>query len=112
MPRRSTLSRCPAAPRCPAVLQGHILEKLEDPEEVQRMLHALRSRSHFGETMADRIVRETLEARAVGGATAVLATPAACMYIKQCMMPCPQLLGSRCAPGQQGGAVLAVGTAA
>ena len=34
------------------------------------MLHALRSRSHFGETMADRIVRETLEARAVEGTEA------------------------------------------
>lgn len=47
-------------------MQGHLLEKLQDPEEVQRMLHTLRSSpSHFGETLADRIVRETLEARAV-----------------------------------------------
>ena len=37
-------------------LQGHILEKLEDPAEVERMLLHMRSKSTFGDTMADTIL--------------------------------------------------------
>ncbi|PRW45091.1 hypothetical protein C2E21_6126 [Chlorella sorokiniana] len=36
--------------------QGHILEKLEDPAEVERMLLHMRSKSTFGDTMADTIL--------------------------------------------------------
>ena len=103
----------PAAPppcRCAGLPQGHILEKLQDPEEVQRMLHALRSSSHFGDTMADRIVRETLEARAVGGhgAALVATAAAAAVIIAQLCPAADRQVGCRSA----GGVVLAVGTAA
>ena len=41
------------------------MEKLQDPEEVRRLLHTVRHRGTLGETMADRIVREALEAQVV-----------------------------------------------
>lgn len=54
-----------------ACSQGHMLEMLpSDPGEARRMLRALHRDGTLRETMADRIVRETLEAQAVGGAGA------------------------------------------
>jgi hypothetical protein len=44
--------------------QGNIMEKLEDPETVERLMRGMKH-SGMGETLADRIVRESLEARAV-----------------------------------------------
>ncbi|KAI3426488.1 hypothetical protein D9Q98_008854 [Chlorella vulgaris] len=45
--------------------QGHMLEMLpSDPGEARRMLRALHRDGTLRETMADRIVRETLEAQA------------------------------------------------
>jgi hypothetical protein len=76
------------------------------------MLHALRSRSHFGETMADRIVRETLEARAVGGGH-----PCSRCNACRCMQytmngRLSSAAGKQVCSRSAGGAVLAMGTAA
>lgn len=53
--------------------QGHLLERMQDPEEVRRLMH-LKQQHHWhhsdsmphlmtSETMADTILRETLEAQ-------------------------------------------------
>lgn len=63
--QRPSMPSVVAAQALPASAQGNIMDRLSDPEEMQRLLRAKKQGSLLDETLADIIVRETLEARAV-----------------------------------------------